>query len=184
MTAEDVSRILQHNSELMNNGFKGCAFAYVSLDDEMKAMTTRRDGIGRSLYMRRSFDGTLQQYGSADWLPDSGMYELTKAEAGGALGEEELSHLGRVTNGQIFIGMLTMRLRPKAAICNGIEVLSEAGIRFVYFSDMPEPPTVAFGHQLGLWSDWNCCIRYVPTHLHASTFALAHAHAHPTCTCT
>jgi len=39
-----------------------------------------------------------------------------------------------------------------------MDILSEAGIRFVFFSEMQEAPTVAFGNQLGLWSDWNCCI--------------------------
>jgi magnesium-transporting ATPase (P-type) len=43
--------------------------------------------------------------------------------------------------------------------------MSEAGIRFVFFSDLPEASAIAFGHQLGLWSDWNCCIslRDLPT---------------------
>eukprot|EP00961_Rhodomonas_salina_P153860 2072385-Rhodomonas_salina.2 len=36
--------------------------------------------------------------------------------------------------------------------------MSDAGIRFVFFSDLQEAATVAFGNQLGLWSDWNCCI--------------------------
>ena len=54
--------------------------------------------------------------------------------------------------------MLTMRYRPYSEITEAMDILSEAGIRFVFFSEMQEEPTVAFGNQLGLWSDWNCCI--------------------------
>jgi hypothetical protein len=83
--------------------------------------------------------------------------------------------------------MLTVRPRPKGTVCNGIETLSEAGIRFVYFSDMPEPQTVAFGHQLGLWSDWNCCIslrdlppiRMHPDGEHTPRISIDGASSHP-----
>jgi hypothetical protein len=34
-----------------------------------------------------------------------------------------------------------------------------AGIRFIYFSARTESETKAFGHELELETDWNCCIR-------------------------
>lgn len=66
-------------------------------------------------------------YGSTDWAPPKGELSLDKSGAG--LGGGGLQALSSALQCQIFIGMLTIRPRPKAAVCHGIEVLSEAGIR-------------------------------------------------------
>ncbi|CAG8502932.1 3042_t:CDS:10 [Ambispora gerdemannii] len=63
-----------------------------------------------------------------------------------------------VTKGQIFLSMVTLCHQPKADVCNFIEDLSGAGIRFVYFSPTAERESKAYAERLGLETDWNSCI--------------------------
>ncbi|KYR02932.1 putative transmembrane protein [Tieghemostelium lacteum] len=59
---------------------------------------------------------------------------------------------------QIFIGMVGMKELPKSHANHFIEVLRNAGIRFVYFSDKDRRSSNGFVNKLGLETDWNCCI--------------------------
>ncbi|CAG8462820.1 12166_t:CDS:10 [Ambispora leptoticha] len=63
-----------------------------------------------------------------------------------------------VTKGQIFLSMVTLCHQPKVDVCNFIEDLSGAGIRFVYFSPTAERESKAYAERLGLETDWNSCI--------------------------
>ncbi|KAG0366803.1 hypothetical protein BGZ54_004857 [Gamsiella multidivaricata] len=60
--------------------------------------------------------------------------------------------------GQIFLGMATLAHQPKTNVCDFIEDLGLAGIRFVYFSPASERESKAFADRLGLETDWNSCI--------------------------
>ncbi|KAI8597036.1 hypothetical protein EDD21DRAFT_229650 [Dissophora ornata] len=60
--------------------------------------------------------------------------------------------------GQIFLGMATLAHQPKTNVCDFIEDLGLAGIRFVYFSPSSERESKAFADRLGLETDWNSCI--------------------------
>ncbi|KAF9924116.1 hypothetical protein FBU30_005856 [Linnemannia zychae] len=60
--------------------------------------------------------------------------------------------------GQIFLGMTTLAHQPKTNVCDFIEDLGLAGIRFVYFSPTSERESKAFADRLGLETDWNSCI--------------------------
>ncbi|KAF9974039.1 hypothetical protein BGZ73_002685 [Actinomortierella ambigua] len=63
-----------------------------------------------------------------------------------------------VVQGQIFLGMVTLAHQPKTNVCDFIEDLGLAGIRFVYFSPSSERESKAFADRLGLETDWNSCI--------------------------
>ncbi|CAI2180491.1 8935_t:CDS:10 [Funneliformis geosporum] len=70
--------------------------------------------------------------------------------------EERFYH--EVIQGQIFLAMATLCHQPKLDVCNFIEDLNSAGIRFVYFSPTAERESKAYGERLGLETDWNSCI--------------------------
>jgi magnesium-transporting ATPase (P-type) len=59
---------------------------------------------------------------------------------------------------QIFLGLSAFAHEPKEDVCDVIEDVGLAGIRFVYFSPTNERQTKAFGDRLGLDTDWNSCI--------------------------
>ncbi|KAJ3365061.1 hypothetical protein GGF32_000241 [Allomyces javanicus] len=59
---------------------------------------------------------------------------------------------------QIFLGLASFAHEPKEDVCDVIEDIGLAGIRFVYFSPTNERQTKAFGERLGLDTDWNACI--------------------------
>ncbi|CAG8684540.1 17492_t:CDS:10, partial [Dentiscutata erythropus] len=63
-----------------------------------------------------------------------------------------------VIQGQIFLAMATLCHQPKPDVCNFIEDLRLAGIRFVYFSPNGERESKAYAERLGLETDWNTCI--------------------------
>ncbi|CAG8547848.1 12207_t:CDS:10, partial [Dentiscutata heterogama] len=63
-----------------------------------------------------------------------------------------------VIQGQIFLAMATLYHQPKPDVCNFIEDLRLAGIRFVYFSPNGERESKAYAERLGLETDWNTCI--------------------------
>ncbi|PKK76448.1 calcium ATPase [Rhizophagus irregularis] len=63
-----------------------------------------------------------------------------------------------VIQGQIFLAMATFCHQPKLDVCNFIEDLNSAGIRFVYFSPTDERESKAYAERLGLETDWNSCI--------------------------
>ncbi|KAF9429528.1 hypothetical protein BGZ94_010368, partial [Podila epigama] len=72
------------------------------------------------------------------------------------LNEEEFCK--DAVQGQIFLGMTTLAHQPKTNVCDFIEDLGLAGIRFVYFSPASERESKAFADRLGLETDWNSCI--------------------------
>ncbi|KAI8321349.1 hypothetical protein GQ54DRAFT_261947 [Martensiomyces pterosporus] len=59
---------------------------------------------------------------------------------------------------QVFLGLVTFAYDPKTDVCDFIEDLSIAGIRFVYFSRSKGRQSKAFAERLGLETDWNTCI--------------------------
>ncbi|KAJ2785207.1 hypothetical protein H4R18_000658 [Coemansia javaensis] len=59
---------------------------------------------------------------------------------------------------QIFLGMVTFAYEPKTDVCDFIEDLDIAGIRFVYFSRTKGRQSKSFAERLGLETDWNTCI--------------------------
>ncbi|KAJ2550765.1 hypothetical protein EV175_003944 [Coemansia sp. RSA 1933] len=59
---------------------------------------------------------------------------------------------------QIFVGLATFAYEPKTDVCDFIEDLDVAGIRFVYFSRAGGRQSKAFAERLGLETDWNTCI--------------------------
>ncbi|KAG9296240.1 hypothetical protein G9A89_014832 [Geosiphon pyriformis] len=85
--------------------------------------------------------------------------------------EEAQRFYKSVTKGQIFLSMATLCHQPKLVgtpspmslplfsdVCNFIEDLNGAGIRFVYFSPTAERESKAYAERLGLETDWNSCI--------------------------
>ncbi|KAJ2881922.1 hypothetical protein IWW38_005729, partial [Coemansia aciculifera] len=59
---------------------------------------------------------------------------------------------------QIFLGLVTFAYSPKVDVCDFVEDLAVAGIRFVYFSRAKGRQSKAFAERLGLETDWNTCI--------------------------
>ncbi|KAJ1819106.1 hypothetical protein LPJ60_003953 [Coemansia sp. RSA 2675] len=59
---------------------------------------------------------------------------------------------------QIFLGLVTFAYDPKVDVCDFVEDLSIAGIRFVYFSKAKGRQSKSFAERLGLETDWNTCI--------------------------
>ncbi|KAJ2765180.1 hypothetical protein IWQ57_004878, partial [Coemansia nantahalensis] len=59
---------------------------------------------------------------------------------------------------QIFLGMVTFTYEPKTDVCDFIEDLDIAGIRFVYFSQSTGRQSKSFAERLGLETDWNTCV--------------------------
>ncbi|KAJ2573779.1 hypothetical protein GGH19_004328 [Coemansia sp. RSA 1807] len=59
---------------------------------------------------------------------------------------------------QIFLGLITFTYEPKTDVCDFIEDLDIAGIRFVYFSASGGRQSKSFADRLGLETDWNTCI--------------------------
>eukprot|EP01132_Coremiostelium_polycephalum_P003789 gene3789-4714_t len=66
--------------------------------------------------------------------------------------------LEQLQDDQIFIGMAGMKELPKSHANHFVEVLRQAGIRFVFFSDEDKRSSSPFAHKLGLETDWNCSI--------------------------
>ncbi|PVU92478.1 hypothetical protein BB561_003785 [Smittium simulii] len=72
------------------------------------------------------------------------------------LSSDELKN--EISDNQIYLGMVTFCNEPKVDVCDVIEDLSLAGIRFVYFSESMGQQSKAFAERLGLETDWNTCI--------------------------
>ncbi|CAJ0630376.1 563_t:CDS:10 [Entrophospora sp. SA101] len=72
--------------------------------------------------------------------------------------EDEEKFYQDVIQGQIFLSMATVFHQPKLDVCNFIEDLKLAGIRFVLFSQTAERESKAYAERLGLETDWNSCI--------------------------
>ncbi|CAG8582984.1 9449_t:CDS:2, partial [Acaulospora colombiana] len=70
----------------------------------------------------------------------------------------EKSFYQDVIQGQIFLAMATLCHQPKPDVCDFIEDLKLAGIRFVYFSPTAERESKAYAIRLGLEISWNSCI--------------------------
>ncbi|KAJ1729182.1 hypothetical protein LPJ61_003651, partial [Coemansia biformis] len=75
-----------------------------------------------------------------------------------ALFPTEEDFLRDVVTEQIFLGMVTFSYEPKTDVCDFIEDLDIAGIRFVYFSRSKGRQSKSFAERLGLETDWNTCI--------------------------
>ncbi|KAI9298920.1 hypothetical protein K502DRAFT_298739 [Neoconidiobolus thromboides FSU 785] len=77
--------------------------------------------------------------------------------------QDPLKFYKNQTKGQIFLAMTTSAHQPKPDVCDVIEDLKLAGIRFVYFSPKDERRSKAFAERLGMETDWNTCIRLSPS---------------------
>ncbi|KAJ2702444.1 hypothetical protein FB645_004263 [Coemansia sp. IMI 203386] len=86
-------------------------------------------------------------------LPSSDLPEYLSETARKKLFSEDKAFVG-----QTFLGLVTFAYDPKTDVCDFIEDLSIAGIRFVYFSASSGRQSKAFGERLGLETDWNTCI--------------------------
>ncbi|KAJ1843339.1 hypothetical protein LPJ57_009776, partial [Coemansia sp. RSA 486] len=86
-------------------------------------------------------------------LPSSDLPEYLTETARKKLFSEDKAFVG-----QTFLGLVTFAYDPKTDVCDFIEDLSIAGIRFVYFSASSGRQSKAFGERLGLETDWNTCI--------------------------
>ncbi|KAJ2715759.1 hypothetical protein H4R19_001022 [Coemansia spiralis] len=75
-----------------------------------------------------------------------------------ALFPTEEEFLRDVVTEQIFLGMVTFTYEPKTDVCDFIEDLDIAGIRFVFFSRSKGRQSKSFAERLGLETDWNTCI--------------------------
>ena len=158
---EDIKLVLRHCSECYQKHYRCVAYSYVSLGPEKQESMKACSQLGRCVFLDQNEMGELRMLGATDWElpqevsePNAFSWRRPKTQPTSALsGISE--HMLR---DHIFVGMLTMRHRPYGEITDAMDILSEAGIRFVFFSEMQEHPTVALGNQLGLWSDWNCCI--------------------------
>ncbi|KAJ2741504.1 hypothetical protein GGI20_005146 [Coemansia sp. BCRC 34301] len=73
------------------------------------------------------------------------------------LGTEQAFLRDAVTE-QIFLGLVTFAYDPKVDVCDFVEDLAIAGIRFVYFSKARGRQSKSFAERLGLETDWNTCI--------------------------
>eukprot|EP00960_Hanusia_phi_P054979 762829-Hanusia_phi.AAC.2 len=160
MTDRDISLISHHCSECYQKHYRCIALSYVSLDEDRRQLLRESSQSGRCVFLECDGDAQLSLVGATDWQLDRQLtpretYNVSRPKS---QPEQTLKGMEELMENQIFIGMLILRFRPLPEITDAIDVLSEAGIRFVLFSDMPESATVAFGNQLGLWSDWNCCI--------------------------
>ncbi|ORX72314.1 hypothetical protein DL89DRAFT_213363, partial [Linderina pennispora] len=71
---------------------------------------------------------------------------------------DEEGFLRDAVSEQIFLGLVTFAYDPKTDVCDFIEDLSIAGIRFVYFSRSKGRQSKSFAERLGLETDWNTCI--------------------------
>ncbi|KAJ2693410.1 hypothetical protein GGH99_001168 [Coemansia sp. RSA 1285] len=74
------------------------------------------------------------------------------------LGDSEDEVLRDAMSEQIFVGLATFAYAPKTDVCDFIEDLDVAGIRFVHFSRGGGRQSKAFAERLGLETDWNTCI--------------------------
>ncbi|PVV00571.1 hypothetical protein BB560_005043 [Smittium megazygosporum] len=66
--------------------------------------------------------------------------------------------LTELSDNTVFLGLLTFCDEPKTDVCDVIEDLDLAGIRFVYFSETSAQQSKSFAERLGLETDWNTCI--------------------------
>ncbi|KAJ1664073.1 hypothetical protein EV178_004444 [Coemansia sp. RSA 1646] len=82
--------------------------------------------------------------------------DYSKAQLEHLYSEEDM--LRDAVSEQIFLGLATFAYDPKTDVCDFIEDLDIAGIRFVYFSRASGRQSKAFAERLGLETDWNTCI--------------------------
>eukprot|EP00002_Diphylleia_rotans_P025696 TRINITY_DN5088_c0_g1_i10.p1 TRINITY_DN5088_c0_g1~~TRINITY_DN5088_c0_g1_i10.p1 ORF type:complete len:418 (+),score=52.08 TRINITY_DN5088_c0_g1_i10:285-1538(+) len=59
---------------------------------------------------------------------------------------------------QVLTGLVALKFPPAKEVQDFVNILHNAGIRFVYFSPSNPMKTLAFGERLGLETDWNCYI--------------------------
>lgn len=67
-----------------------------------------------------------------------------------------------LVNNQIFLGVLGSLVTPRKEIETILEVFSEAGVRFVYFSPRNMRRTKELALQMGIDVAWNCAISLRP----------------------
>ena len=64
--------------------------------------------------------------------------------------------------GLILLGIVVSRYEPQPDLCDFVDDLKQAGIRFVHFTEKEEQPAKSFADRLGLETDWNSCILLNP----------------------
>ncbi|KAH3763037.1 calcium ATPase [Pelomyxa schiedti] len=63
-----------------------------------------------------------------------------------------------LTQGQIFLAMVSLRAEPKSGTPQFVQGLQKAGVRFRYFSDENQIRSTLFAQQMGLDTTWNYII--------------------------
>ncbi|KAJ2305891.1 hypothetical protein H4R23_004591 [Coemansia sp. Cherry 401B] len=89
---------------------------------------------------------------------DDGDCDVDYSQAAMARFTTEEDFLRDVVSEQILLGLVTFSYEPKTDVCDFIEDLDIAGIRFVYFSRSRGRQSKSFAERLGLETDWNTCI--------------------------
>ncbi|KAJ1832440.1 hypothetical protein LPJ70_006565, partial [Coemansia sp. RSA 2708] len=86
---------------------------------------------------------------------DDGDCDVDYSHATMARFTTEEDFLRDVVSEQILLGLVTFSYEPKTDVCDFIEDLDIAGIRFVYFSRSRGRQSKSFAERLGLETDWN-----------------------------
>ncbi|CAG8597551.1 12236_t:CDS:10 [Cetraspora pellucida] len=104
-----------------------------------------------------SLSQLVRLYRLKNGLLEANLHDFSFDQENTTSQDEELFYQ-EVIQGQIFLAMATLCHQPKPDVCNFIEDLKLAGIRFVYFSPTAERESKAYAERLGLETDWNTCI--------------------------
>ncbi|RKP15426.1 hypothetical protein BJ684DRAFT_14315 [Piptocephalis cylindrospora] len=123
--------------------------ARASLKDIIRKATMVDRTCVALAYRPCPFGGMEDEMKSKDLviIPEEEEEEKRKGEDGEELG------------GWVFLGFVVFCDVIKPDVCDFLQDLGVAGIRFVYFSPFEERRSKAFADRLGLETDWNTCIR-------------------------
>lgn len=78
------------------------------------------------------------------------------------VGKEKVTEEWSLINNQIFLGILGSSVTPKKEIRRLLDVLNDAGVRFVYFSPRNMRRQKELASQMGIDVAWNCAISLRP----------------------
>ncbi|KAJ1646712.1 hypothetical protein LPJ64_001826 [Coemansia asiatica] len=134
------------------------AFAYCPDDrtNRTSCASSNNDSNGYGIDTKEAFIGL--DHGSNNSLIAQSLASSDLPEYLTEMTRKRLFAEDRAFVGQTFLGLVTFAYDPKTDVCDFIEDLSIAGIRFVYFSASSGRQSKAFGERLGLETDWNTCI--------------------------
>jgi hypothetical protein len=143
-------KIYDYYQNALSNDHQVIGYAYKPLNEVEIERVKRSPDQVRHLYV---FDNIVEE---SDQNPPL-MHYISNRKHHQRLSTTSISQENLIMN-QVFLALLTTTHPIKEDVCEFIEDLGSAGIRFVYFSMYTERPTKAFAERLGLETDWNCCI--------------------------